>query len=138
MFGCKAHVHVPKEGREKKLGSRFKTGISFGIKSGLYLNWDATSQRVLVLKNVVMDEMKYPANVKVTQKLSAPDDELEQTQVLDLYGKVSQNSLHNDDAIQNTPDQSNRRQFRTTDSLDIGCDLDEPDDDPVPTRKHPK
>ncbi|GAA0154574.1 hypothetical protein LIER_12516 [Lithospermum erythrorhizon] len=59
IWGCLAHVHIPKIGRDK-LDSRSKPCIFIGINEGTkgYRLFDAISERVIISKNVLFEEDK--------------------------------------------------------------------------------
>lgn len=138
VFGCEAQIYVQNEARKKRLEKRPKMGIFVEIENGLYRILDTEFRCVLVSEHVIMDETKFPATLRTTQISSKTDDEREQTQVLDLYGDVNQNKIESDDAAQDASDVTSSHPLRMTESLDIGRDMSETDDEHVPTRRYPE
>lgn len=56
VFGCDAHVHIPKEIRGNKLNARSKKMIHVGYTSNGYRLWDFEDQKVITARNVIFDE----------------------------------------------------------------------------------
>jgi hypothetical protein len=88
VFGCDAHVHVPKENRSK-LDKKAKKCIFIGYKDGLkgYKLWNQETKKVVYSQDVVFREIKDVVKKEVLLKEEEPDkiefelkdDELEST-----------------------------------------------------------
>lgn len=106
IFASAAHINVRIGARNNKLGSRSKMWILVGVENGLYCIRDTTSRCLLASRHVVMNKTELAATVEKTQTTSATDGELDENQVLYLYGEVNENEIDDDKAAQDASDVS--------------------------------
>ncbi|KYQ55699.1 Copia protein [Trachymyrmex zeteki] len=89
VFGCVAHLHIPKELNPRKFDSRSTKCIMISYTNNGYRLWSLEDQRIISGRDVIFDETKFLTNIQQpyvetsisedsNSNLSAEQDETDQ------------------------------------------------------------
>lgn len=69
LFGCSAHLLVPKELRKRNFESNTKPGMFFSFRNDLYKIWINKEKKVVLLKHVSFQEKEFPGQPEARKKV---------------------------------------------------------------------
>jgi hypothetical protein len=90
VFGCIAHLHIPKELRKGKLDTHSKACIMLGYCANGYRLWDIKTNRLVSGRDIIFDEKRTIKSLKKNEFYSTSDQEEGKNEDIEVQSETLQ------------------------------------------------